>query len=161
MNTENLGSVECKYIFYGMSFINNGFGFLTAIEVLLAGILLFIFYDYAKVLLLRRKLPPGPFPRPLFGNRGMMPRIRPWIKYDEWSKQYDSPIITVWLGSSPTIILNDAWVASELLDKKASIYSSRPRMVIVSIFFELRSETEPYRSLWAISQICHLTILLQ
>jgi hypothetical protein len=121
--------MEYRTLAVGMSNMSTNFGFVTAFEILLGTIVLFIFYDYAKVLFLRRKLPPGPFPRPLLGNRGMMPRIRPWIKYDEWSKQYKSPIITVWLGSTPTIILNDAWVASELLDKKASIYSSRPRMV--------------------------------
>ena len=105
---------------------------LKVITVLLGGVLLFVLFDYARVLNLRRKLPPGPFPRPLIGNRWMIPRIRPWIKYEDWSTQYNSPIITVWLGSTPTIILNDAWVASELLDKKASIYSSRPRMVFSS-----------------------------
>jgi hypothetical protein len=105
---------------------------IKAAKILLGGLVLFVIWDYARVLNLRRKLPPGPFPRPLIGNRWMLPRIRPWVKYEEWSVEYKSPIITVWLGSIPTIILNDAWVAAELLDKRASIYSSRPRMVFTA-----------------------------
>lgn len=33
---------------------------------------------------------------------------------------------------NPTIWLNDAWSASEIMDKRAGIYSSRPRMVVFS-----------------------------
>ena len=31
---------------------------------------------------------------------------------------------------NPTIWINDAWAAHELFEKRAQIYSSRPRMVV-------------------------------
>lgn len=39
-------------------------------------------------------------------------------------------MITFWIGRNPTIWLNDAWSASELLDKRAALYASRPRMLV-------------------------------
>ncbi|GME66493.1 Transcription factor [Neofusicoccum parvum] len=85
--------------------------------------------NYIRVLSLRRHLPPGPFPLPIIGNHYRIPRIKPWVKFEEWSRQYDNPMITIWLGSRPVIVLNDAWVASEMLEKRADVYSSRPRFV--------------------------------
>ncbi|KAL1631888.1 hypothetical protein SLS56_004250 [Neofusicoccum ribis] len=85
--------------------------------------------NYIRVLSLRRHLPPGPFPLPIIGNHYRIPRIKPWVKFEEWSRQYDNPMITIWLGSRPVIVFNDAWVASEMLEKRADVYSSRPRFV--------------------------------
>lgn len=91
-----------------------------------------ILIDYARVLNLRRRMPPGPFPLPLFGNYFSIPGERPWLKFEEWSaKTYKSPLITIWNGTAPTILCNDAWSISDLLDKRASIYSSRPRCVLM------------------------------
>ncbi|KAJ0116986.1 hypothetical protein J7T55_003401 [Diaporthe amygdali] len=86
-------------------------------------------YNYIRVLHLRRKLPPGPFPLPIIGNHFRIPFVQPWIKFEEWSRQYANPMITLWLGSRPIIVLNDAWTASDLLEKRADVYSSRPRFV--------------------------------
>lgn len=86
-------------------------------------------YNYARVLLLRRRLPPGPFPLPVIGNHFRIPYWQPWVKFEEWSRQYANPMITIWLGSRPVIVLNDAWTASDLLEKRADVYSSRPRFV--------------------------------
>ncbi|KAH7057425.1 cytochrome P450 [Macrophomina phaseolina] len=85
--------------------------------------------NYVKVLFLRRQLPPGPFPLPIIGNHYRIPHRKPWIKFEEWSRQYDNPMITIWLGSKPVIVLNDAWTASDLLEKRADIYSSRPHFM--------------------------------
>ena len=86
--------------------------------------------DYARMLNLRRKMPPGPFPLPIVGNTFMLPDVKPWFYFEELSKKYDAPMITFWIGRNPTVWLNDAWAASELLDKRAGIYSSRPHMVV-------------------------------
>lgn len=96
--------------------------------VALAGITI-VTVNYVKVLSLRRRLPPGPFPLPIVGNHYHIPHPKPWIKFEEWSRQYDNPMITIWLGSKPVIVLNDAWTASDLLEKRADIYSSRPHMI--------------------------------
>ena len=54
------------------------------------------------------------------------PKEKPWYKFEEWSKKYNNPVITVWIGRNPIVVLNDAWTASDLMDKRANIYSSRP-----------------------------------
>ncbi|OAG34303.1 hypothetical protein AYO21_11550 [Fonsecaea monophora] len=90
---------------------------------------IFILVDYIRVLRLRRKLPPGPFPWPLVGNFYQIPKVKPWIDFEKWSEYYKDPMITIWQGHRPTIMCNDIWTISDLLDKRANIYSSRPHMI--------------------------------
>jgi hypothetical protein len=75
-------------------------------------------------------MPPGPFPLPIIGNTFLLPPTKPWFFFERLSKQYNAPLITFWIGRNPTVWINDAWTASELLDKRAGIYSSRPHMVV-------------------------------
>jgi len=86
--------------------------------------------DYGYMLYLRAKMPPGPFPWPIVGNTFSLPDEKPWIYFEELSKQYKAPLITFWIGRNPTIWICNAWCAHELLEKRAQIYSSRPRMVV-------------------------------
>lgn len=102
----------------------------TALATLLLLACIGLAIDYARMLTLRSKMPPGPFPLPIVGNTFMLPDSKPWLWFEELSKRFDSPLVTVWIGRNPTIWINDAWSASELLDKRAGVYSSRPRMVV-------------------------------
>ncbi|KAK1759960.1 hypothetical protein QBC47DRAFT_338479 [Echria macrotheca] len=86
--------------------------------------------DYAHMLYLRSRMPPGPFPWPIVGNTFSLPKNKPWIYFEELSKRYDTPMITFWIGRNPTVWINDAWCAHEVFEKKAQIYTSRPRMVV-------------------------------
>ena len=90
-----------------------------------------ILIDYGRMLLLRRKLPPGPFPFPIVGNHYHITKDRPWIQWAAWAEYYDNPLTTIWVGREPRIIVQDAWVASDLLEKRADIFSSRPRFVVM------------------------------
>lgn len=54
--------------------------------------------DYARMLRLRSKMPPGPFPLPIVGNTLSLPKNKPWLLFEELSKKYDAPIITFWIG---------------------------------------------------------------
>jgi hypothetical protein len=87
--------------------------------------------DFILILFQRRTLPPGPFPLPIVGNHFQTPRSRPWITWEKWSEKYNSPLITLWIGRYPRIIMNDAWAASDLMEKRSEIFSSRPRMVVM------------------------------
>ncbi|KAM7193238.1 putative cytochrome P450 E-class, group I [Rhypophila sp. PSN 637] len=86
--------------------------------------------DYARMLYLRSKMPPGPFPWPIIGNTFSLPQNKPWIHFEALSKKYKTPLITFWIGRNPTLWINDAWAAQEIFEKKAQIYASRPRMVV-------------------------------
>ncbi|KEZ41967.1 Podospora anserina S mat+ genomic DNA chromosome 4, supercontig 4 [Scedosporium apiospermum] len=86
--------------------------------------------DYGHMLYLRSKMPPGPFPLPIVGNTLSLPQNKPWLLFEELSKKYKTPVITFWVGRNPTVWINDAWSAQEILEKKAQIYSSRPHMVV-------------------------------
>ena len=90
-----------------------------------------VFVDYGRMLLLRRKLPPGPFPFPIVGNHYQISKDRPWIQWAEWAEYYNNPMTTIWVGRGHCVIVQDAWVASDLLEKRADIFSSRHRFVVL------------------------------
>ncbi len=106
---------------------------LILVKLLVLGplvvVVLWVLADYVRVLRLRRRMPPGPFPLPVFGNYFGLPKYKPWIEYEKWAEYYGDPMITIWQGHRPTIMCNDIWSISDLLDKKANIYSSRPHMI--------------------------------
>ncbi|TCD61532.1 hypothetical protein EIP91_008276 [Steccherinum ochraceum] len=81
----------------------------------------------------RQHYPPGPPPKPLIGNALDMPKVRPWEKYREWCRTYNSDIIYLSLPTHPVIIVNTVKVAMELLDKRSNIYSGRIRFYMVEM----------------------------
>jgi hypothetical protein len=83
----------------------------------LALVLVAIILDYGRMHRLRQRLPPGPFPLPIVGNHFQTPAVMPWIEWEKWTEYYKSPMITLWIGRHPRIILNHAWTASDLLEK--------------------------------------------
>jgi hypothetical protein len=98
----------------------------TLLSLSLALVLGAVLFDYSNMLRLRARMPPGPFPLPIVGNVLQFPKCKPWVRFEQWSQKYNDPMITVWIGRAPTVVLNDAWTASDLMDKRANIYSSRP-----------------------------------
>lgn len=102
-----------------------------AIVTLIAAPVVWVAVDYVRILRLRQRMPPGPFPLPLVGNFFAIPKIKPWIAWEKWAEYYDNPMVTIWNGHRPIIMCNDIWTISDLLDKRASIYSSRARMVVM------------------------------
>ncbi|KAF8522524.1 cytochrome P450 [Gautieria morchelliformis] len=79
-----------------------------------------------------RNLPPTPGnrpPLPFIGHKLDIPKEKSWIVFRKWNEQY-GPILTVWNGSSPMILVGDPEIAVELLEKRSAKYSSRPRFVV-------------------------------
>lgn len=109
---------------------------VVAAAVIAYGVI-WVLVDYVRVLRLRRRMAPGPFPLPLFGNIFHIPSSRQWKKFEEWSFKYQSPIITIWDGHTPVTICNDAWSMSNLCDKLANIYSSRAVKTLTGKIFGL------------------------
>jgi hypothetical protein len=42
--------------------------------------------------------PPGPFPWPICGNTFSLPHHKPWYYFEQLSKDFNSPVITFWVG---------------------------------------------------------------
>lgn len=96
------------------------------------------------------RMPPGPTPLPFIGNKLQLPTSKPWMQFQEWSKTY-GPIFTIWIGRKPTIILSDPNIAVELMEKRSTKYSSRPRMVAMGeILWDGASIlVQPYGKEWS------------
>jgi hypothetical protein len=132
-----------------VSFIKN-----VAVATILLPTLLFIGWialTYCQMLWQRRTLPPGPFPLPIVGNCLHLSNSKPWLQFKQWSRDNRNGLLTIWIGRTPTVICNDAWCASDLMDKRSNIDSSRPRYIV---FGELTGESDtnqvllPYNDKW-------------
>jgi len=133
---------------------------VKAIAGLLGLAVLATLVDYGRVLLLRRKLPPGPFPLPIVGNHLHLPKSKPWKKIEEWSKYYHDPLITVWIGRVPNIFVNDCWTAADLMEKRANIYSCRPKHIVLGEMLNNTNYNQtllPYGDKWRVHR--KLTVL--
>lgn len=131
----------------GHMFGISAYGAVALVAVAIAKCL----FDWVGILLRRRAMPPGPMPWPLVGNNFQLPKQKQWEKLEQWSKDYDSPIITYWEGCKATICCNDAWTISELDDRRANIYSSRPFKTVTGKLFGLYDMNQaglPYGDRW-------------
>ncbi|EIW61897.1 cytochrome P450 [Trametes versicolor FP-101664 SS1] len=94
---------------------------LDAVAVLVAVIL------FNRLFAKKRQgpLPPGPKGLPLIGNMLDMPASHEWRTFAQWGERWGDIVSVTFLGQ-PYIILNSAKHALDMLEKKSSIYSSRP-----------------------------------
>ncbi|KAJ8495281.1 hypothetical protein ONZ45_g12935 [Pleurotus djamor] len=58
-----------------------------------------------------------------------MPKSKPWRKFQAWNREY-GPVVSLFMGSTPVIVLGTAQAAWDLLEKRSDIYSSRPRLIM-------------------------------
>ncbi|TFK69835.1 cytochrome P450 [Pluteus cervinus] len=78
------------------------------------------------------KYPPGPKGALFVGNLFGMPQEHPWIAYKEWSKQYDSDVVSVSILGKRTVFVNSYAAAHDLFAKRSSIYNHRPDMPMLN-----------------------------
>ncbi|KAI9001294.1 cytochrome P450 [Trametes punicea] len=94
---------------------------LDAAAILVAIILLNRLFNKKR----QGPLPPGPKGLPLIGNMLDMPSSHEWRTFAQWGERWGDIVSVTFIGQ-PYVILNSAKHAVELLEKKSSIYSSRP-----------------------------------
>ncbi|KAJ7780309.1 cytochrome P450 [Mycena maculata] len=82
-------------------------------------------YKYAY----KGKLPPGPPGLPVVGNLLQIPKDRAWLVFTEWRKKYGD-IFYLNLAGQNVVVLGNYKVAADLLDRRASQYSDRPRNIV-------------------------------
>ncbi|KAF5310372.1 hypothetical protein D9611_012042 [Ephemerocybe angulata] len=95
-------------------------------------------------------LPPGPRGLPFIGNALDIPQDNPWETYKGWSDQYGSDIIHLKVLGGDLIVLDSLEACKELLEKRSSIYSSRPRMTMMNelLGFSWHFAFMPYNEEW-------------
>ncbi|KAF8869400.1 cytochrome P450 [Infundibulicybe gibba] len=90
----------------------------------------------------RLPFPPGPKPTLLVGNASDIPTQKPWLVYAKWAEIYRSDILHAEAFGKHIIILNSLEAATDLMERRASNYSSRPSLPMLE--FALL----PYGDLW-------------
>lgn len=78
-------------------------------------------------------LPPGPPAEWFLGHLRVIPTFSPEYTFMEWSKQYDSDILSLNVLGQSVIVLNSVQAAIDLLDKRGANYCDRPRFVLFEI----------------------------
>ncbi|KAH8829446.1 cytochrome P450 [Flagelloscypha sp. PMI_526] len=75
----------------------------------------------------RNRLPPGPPSVPFFGSWFFTPNSsdQPWLKYQEWSRKYNSDVIYARVFGTDMLYLNSYEATVELLAKKGALYADR------------------------------------
>ncbi len=99
-------------------------------SLLLAFVLAAGYYLYAKRHSARSKhYPPGPAPLPLLGNIFDLTTHELWVRITNWSRLYGD-IMYIHVFGQGLVFCNTAQVATDLLDKKGSIYSDKPHLIM-------------------------------
>ncbi|KAI0163026.1 cytochrome P450 [Pestalotiopsis sp. NC0098] len=78
-----------------------------------------------------RNFPPGPSTIPFIGNISHVPKVKGFLKFNEWKAQYGS-IIGLKIGSQNVVVLNSYKHVKALYDQRGSIYSSRPSTYVAN-----------------------------
>ncbi|KAJ7482980.1 cytochrome P450 [Mycena galericulata] len=77
-------------------------------------------------------LPPGPKGWPLIGNVLDMPKSHAWKTFARWGDIYGG-IMSITLLGQPFVIVNDPAIATELLDKRGTLYADRPTLEMANM----------------------------
>ncbi|KAF7375513.1 putative monooxygenase [Mycena sanguinolenta] len=106
-------------------------------------------YLFWKSAARKNNVPPGPRRWPLIGSVLEIPQTCQWETFSKWAKTYGSIVYVDALGQ-PMIVINSAKVANDLLDKRSSIYSDRPILMMPTLCggtnsFALQSYSESWR----------------
>ncbi|KAF5342840.1 hypothetical protein D9758_013372 [Tetrapyrgos nigripes] len=77
----------------------------------------------------KRNLPPGPKGLPVLGNIFQLPETLQFLHFAEWKEEF-GPIFSLNLAGQTMIVLNSHKVTADLLDRRSTIYSDRPRFIM-------------------------------
>ncbi|KAI0034565.1 cytochrome P450 [Vararia minispora EC-137] len=113
--------------------------------------LAFCTYYYIRYRRFLSDTPPGPKPLPFLGNIFDIPTEKYWVVYNEWSKEYNSELISVRAFGQLTIIINSARAARELLGRRSSNYSDKPRLPMLELIgWDWNPGFMPYGERWRV-----------
>ncbi|KZP26478.1 cytochrome P450 [Athelia psychrophila] len=97
---------------------------------LFASLLLATWYYSRKA----SRYPPGPKGWPLIGNLLDAPKPgSEWVDYHEMCKKYSSDMVYLSIFRQSVLVLDSFEAINDLLDKRSSVYSSRPRFTMLTL----------------------------
>ncbi|KAK9898731.1 cytochrome P450 [Cystobasidium minutum MCA 4210] len=103
------------------------------IAVCVAGLLLsWVLQQYTLHKKKYARLPPGPQPHPLWGNK--IAPLYSWRQFYGISKQY-GPLMTLWSGTKPLVVCSSVEKVTDLLEKNARATADRPDAIVASDIF--------------------------
>ncbi|CAI5475658.1 unnamed protein product [Closterium sp. Yama58-4] len=94
------------------------------ITAIVAAVAVLISTSWLSFLRRRRSLPPGPSPWPIFGNLPDL-GLLPFRSFTKLADRY-GPILTVWYGSTPSVVISSPELARQVLKTNDKLCSSRP-----------------------------------
>lgn len=105
-------------------------------------------------------LPPGPKQLPIFGNTLQLKKEYTWRQYLDWSKQH-GPIFTLNAAGNTFIVLANAQVAQDVLNKNAIHSSNRPPLPMANdlVTKGMHMLLRPYDASYRLHQRMHATVL--
>ncbi|KAK7449191.1 hypothetical protein VKT23_013337 [Stygiomarasmius scandens] len=97
---------------------------------ILLGIFIFARLVSYSRLAFKGKLPPGPRGLPIVGNIFQV-STEAWNEFAQWKKEF-GPIVYLNFAGKDVVLLNSHKAVVDLLDRRAAIYSDRPRNIVAS-----------------------------
>ncbi|KAJ7127635.1 cytochrome P450 [Mycena epipterygia] len=98
--------------------------------ILAAAALSLCYYMYTRKSTM--PLPPGPKGWPIIGNVLDMPKSHAWKTFARWGDIYGG-IMSITLLGQPFVIINDPEIATEILEKRGSVYADRPTLEMANM----------------------------
>lgn len=103
-------------------------------------------------------LPPGPPALPIIGHLHLLPKEHIWQQFKKWHDQY-GPIICVKSGALNIISLGSYNAVRDLLEKRSSNYSSRPKFLADRVSNGLLPTFLPFKDKWKAHHRLHTSLL--
>lgn len=103
-----------------------------SIHALIAALVALAVFQLSRIGRRPKDFPPGPPTLPLIGNLHLMPKEKAHLQFQRWAQEY-GPVYSLMLGTKVMIVLSSDQAIKDLLDKRSSIYSSRPEMYLGKI----------------------------
>jgi hypothetical protein len=85
-----------------------------------------------------------------------MPKEKPHLQFQKWAEEY-GPVYSLILGTKVMIVLSSDQAVKDLLDKRSSIYSSRPDLYLSNIVSGASEVSSGLRMLLMVSRFEMIT----
>ena len=91
-----------------------------------------VVYFIIDEMVMKRRLPPGPFPLPIIGNLHLLSN-KPYLDLHQLALRY-GPVFRLQIGSKLVIVIDSYAFAREAFLNKGAVFSGRPNGVAAQLF---------------------------